>query len=230
MRRADRLFELLQLLRGGRLRTAEQLARALDVSVRTVYRDIADLQGQGVPIDGERGVGYLLRDAYFLPPLSLKPLELEALDLGVRMVRANADAALAAAAEELLIKIGAVVTHARIRPGQAMSVFATADSRQARAMLARLREAVAGRHRLAIAYEDAAGARTERVVRPLGLEFWGHVWTLTSWCEMRADFRVLRCDRIIAAAPGARFAPEKGKTLEDFVARMEAMKGDTGII
>ncbi|WP_404403311.1 helix-turn-helix transcriptional regulator [Pelagibacterium halotolerans] len=228
MRRADRLFELLQLLRGGRLRTAEQLARALEVSPRTVYRDIADLQAQGVPIDGERGVGYLLRDEYFLPPLALTPLEFEALDLGVRMVRANADAALAGAADELLVKIGAVVKGAMARGGT--SVFATANSRQARDVLARLRDAVAGRCRLNIAYEDAAGARTRRVVRPLGLEFWGHVWTLTAWCELREDFRVFRCDRITEAAEGAPFREEKGKTLADFVAQMEAIKHGAGAL
>ncbi|MCD7059936.1 helix-turn-helix transcriptional regulator [Pelagibacterium xiamenense] len=228
MRRADRLFELLQLLRGGRLRTAEQLADALEVSSRTVYRDIADLQAQGVPIDGERGVGYLLRDEYFLPPLALTPLEFEALDLGVRMVRANADAALAGAADELLVKIGAVAKGAIALGG--MSVFATANSREARVVLARLRAAVTGRHRLAVAYEDAGGAKTRRVVRPLGLEFWGHVWTLTAWCELRADFRVFRCDRIIEAEPGAPFREEQGKTLEDFVAQMEAMKHGTGAL
>ncbi|GGA60824.1 helix-turn-helix transcriptional regulator [Pelagibacterium lentulum] len=222
MRRADRLFELLQLLRGGRLRTGEALARALEVSVRTVYRDIADLQAQGVPIDGERGVGYLLRDEYFLPPLSLTQQEVEALNLGVRMVRANADEALAQAADELLIKIEAVLRRATVQPLRGIGIFATADSRKGRAALAQLRLAVADKCRIALAYCDAKGERTERVVRPLGVEFWGHVWTLTSWCEMRADFRVFRCDRIERIEVGSPFQDEPGKTLSDFIAKLQS--------
>lgn len=221
MRRADRLFELLQLLRGGRLRTGESLASALEVSVRTVYRDIADLQAQGVPIDGERGVGYLLRDEYFLPPLSLTQQEVEALNLGVRMVRANADEALAQAADELLIKIEAVLRRATVQPLRGIGIFATPDSRKGRAALAQLRLAVADKLRIALVYCDAKGERTERVVRPLGVEFWGHVWTLTSWCEMRADFRVFRCDRIEQLEAGSAFRDEPSKTLSDFIAKLQ---------
>lgn len=221
MRRADRLFELIQLLRGGRLRTAYWLGEALGVSPRTIYRDIADLQAQGVPIDGERGVGYLLREGYFLPPLSLTPAEMEALELGVRFVRANADEDLAGAAEELLVKIG-VVTHAEARGAPStLRVFAPEGSRAARDVLAQLRVGLADREVLALTYRDGTGQLTLRRVRPLGVEYWGHVWTLTAWCEMREDFRVFRCDRIEAVAgTGERFRDQPGRTMADFIAQL----------
>ena len=109
MRRADRLFEIIQSLRGGRLVTAKGLSDALEVSVRTIYRDIADLQASGVPIDGEAGVGYILRDGHDLPPLMFAAAEIEALVLGARIVAEWSDRELARAADDALAKIAAVL-------------------------------------------------------------------------------------------------------------------------
>ena len=124
MRRADRLFQIVQLLRGGRLVTARLLAEKLEVSERTIYRDIADLQGSGVPVEGEAGVGYLMRDGYDLPPLMFTRDEIAALVAGARMVRAWGGLSMARAAEEALIKIGSVLPDARRPTVEATAIFA----------------------------------------------------------------------------------------------------------
>lgn len=227
LRRADRLFELLQLLRGGRLRTGRQLAEELGVSLRTVYRDIEAVVGAGVPIDGERGVGFLLREPYFLPPLTLTADELEALTLGVAMVRTHGDEDLAKAAGELLVKIDAVLPAAR-RSGAAkapLAVFGAPLDRVHRAWLKTMRTAIKAREKLALAYRDAGDQLSERTVRPLELEHWGKVWTCTAWCELRQDFRMFRVDRVAECrATGERFADEPGRTLSDYEALMRATK------
>lgn len=222
MRRADRLFEILQLLRGGRLRTARDLADSLEVSTRTIWRDIADLQKQNVPIDGARGVGYMLRDGYFLPPLALTPVEMEALVWGTRLVETYGDAALADAARELQIKISAV-SGAR-DPGTfgGMAAFPPAAIQTARDWLGAIRMAIGGRRKLVIGYTDLNDKHTVRTVRPLNLEFWGRIWTLTVWCEMRADFRVFRCDRIeTLEVLSDVFRDEPGKRFSDYVSSMK---------
>jgi len=210
MRRADRLFAIIQALRGGRLRTASWLAGRLEVAQRTIYRDIADLQAHGAPVEGERGVGYLLRDEFFLPPLALTPLELEALGWGVALAAAHGDEALAAAAREVLVKLG--VGAARL-PIYAAIPYGSVQ----REMLRKAREALARSERVAIVYRDGAGLESVRVVRPLGLEHWGKVWTVTAWCELRGDFRVFRVDRIRNCHKGAAFQPEPGKRMADYL-------------
>lgn len=217
MRRADRLFALIQTLRGGRLRTAASLAETLECSARTVYRDIADLVAHGVPIDGERGVGYLLRDAYFLPPLALTSDEIEALRWGVGFVQTHGDARLAAAAQELLVKIrGAAETSG---PG----MFAKTDAVAAKPVLEAVRRAIRGRRVLSFGYTDLAGRSGRRTVRPLSLEFWGACWTLTAWCELRGDFRVFRCDRLTDCEIGERrFAEEPGRRQSDYLEGLKA--------
>ncbi|MEN2975739.1 YafY family protein [Tistrella bauzanensis] len=218
MRRADRLFAILQALRGGRLRTADQLAGMLEVSTRTIYRDLADLQGQGVPIDGERGVGYLLRDGFFLPPLALSALELEALTWGVALVRAHADESLAAAARELEVKLKAAVSTAGSLPPATVAAYGFRVSAADRDRLRMAREAIAGRRVLALTYADAADRPSVRQIRPLELQHWGAVWTLTGWCELRGDFRVFRIDRIRSMTDtGTRFRDEPGKRLADYL-------------
>ena len=218
MRRADRLFAILQALRGGRLRTADQLAQMLEVSTRTIYRDLADLQGQGVPIDGERGVGYLLRDGFFLPPLALSALELEALTWGVAMVRAHADESLAAAARELEVKLKAAVSTGGALPPATVAAYGFRVSAADRDRLRAAREAIAGRRVLALTYADAADRPSARQIRPLELQHWGAVWTLTGWCELREDFRVFRIDRIRSMTDtGTRFRDEPGKRLADYL-------------
>lgn len=219
MRRADRLFRIVQHLRGGRLVTAQGLAERLEVTKRTIYRDIADLQGSGVPIDGEAGVGYLMRDGYDLPPLMFTTEEVAALVAGARLVRAWGGARMAEAAEEALVKIEAVLPPAaRARaaevPVHAIAAFALSD--QLRARLDRIEAATLAHRRLHLDYRDEGGAATERVVRPLGLLFWGRTWTLVAWCELRDDFRAFRLDRIARETDGEPFRPERGKTLRDY--------------
>ena len=228
MRRADRLFQIVQHLRGGRLVTAHMLGERLEVSERTIYRDIADLQSSGVPIDGEAGVGYLMREGYDLPPLMFTRDESVALVAGARMEQAFGGAAMARAAAEALVKIGAVIPPAekdRLRrteihtPSQTMS-----DA--ARVAIDMVERAVEDRAVLSLDYRDEKGRSTERDVRPLGLWFWGRVWTVIGWCEMRDDFRTFRIDRSVAVtATGRSFRHERGKTLTDFF-RREEMRED----
>lgn len=229
MRRADRLFQIVQHLRGGRLVTARILSERLEVSERTIYRDIADLQSTGVPIDGEAGVGYLMRDGFELPPLMFTRDEIVALVAGARMVRAFGGAAMARAAEEALIKIGTVLPESE-RARLDHTEIHTPDwvvSDTDRVTIDALQSAVEARDVIRLDYRDEAGRGSERDVRPLGLWFWGKVWTLIAWCELRDDFRAFRIDRIAALTPAGRnFRPERGKQLADFYRRMELRQSD----
>ena len=225
MRRADRLFQIVQHLRGGRLVTARMLGERLEVSERTIYRDIADLQATGVPIDGEAGVGYLMREGFELPPLMFTRDEIVALVAGARMVRAFGGAQMARAAEEALVKIGAVLPEpekARIaRTEIHMPDWVVSEAE--RKLVDMLERAIETRDVLTLDYRDEAGNGTIRDVRPLGLWFWGKLWTLVAWCEMRNDFRAFRLDRISEAkSAGRTFRPERGKQLADFYRCWEA--------
>ncbi|MEM1317086.1 MAG: YafY family protein [Pseudomonadota bacterium] len=224
MRRADRLFQIVQHLRGGRLVTAAKLAERLEVSERTIYRDVLDLQTNGVPIDGERGVGYIMRSGFDMPPLMFTKAELVALTAGARFVKAWGGTDMAAAAQEALVKIEAVV------PPDQMDRLGRVEIRapgyhlpdEHRALLDRAEAAIEAREKLSLAYEDAKGATTTRTVRPLALWYWGKTWTLVSWCELREDFRLFRVDRIAdLTETGERFPNEKGKSLTDLYADME---------
>ena len=229
MRRADRLFRIVQYLRGGRLVTAARLSDWLEVSERTIYRDIADLQASGVPIDGEAGVGYVMREGFDLPPLMFNREEIVALVAGARLVRAWGGAAMARAAEEALVKIETVLPDdERHRAGQIeIHAFAPEMTPEVRERIDRIERSVERASRLAIRYTDAEERSTERIVRPLGLWFWGKVWTLVAWCELRDDFRIFRLDRIAEIADGGgRFRAERGKTLADFYRTMEIRDGD----
>jgi predicted DNA-binding transcriptional regulator YafY len=224
MRRADRLFQIVQRLRGGRLVTARQLAERLEVSERTIYRDIADLQSTGVPIDGEAGVGYILREGFDLPPLMFTRDEIVALVVGARLVRAWGGASMARGAEEALVKIEAVLPkddRSRIANTQ-IHAPAAYLSEQERRIIDIVERAVDGGNVLTIQYRDLEGRESGRDIRPLGLWFWGKVWTVIGWCELRAAFRTFRTDRIsLATDSGRRFKPERGKTLADFYRQME---------
>lgn len=231
MRRADRLFQIVQHLRGGRLVTARMLGERLEVSERTIYRDIADLQSTGVPIDGEAGVGYIMREGFELPPLMFTRDEIVALVAGARMVRAFGGAAMARAAEEALIKISTVLPEnerARISKTEIHTpnwVVSDTD----RITIDALERAIEGRDVLKLDYRDESGRGTERDIRPLGLWFWGKVWTLIAWCELREDFRAFRIDRIATVAPSGRtFKPERGKLLADFYRTLEVRDGAAG--
>lgn len=223
MRRADRLFQIVQFLRGGRLVTAAMLAERLEVSERTIYRDITDLQSSGVPVDGEAGVGYLMRDGYDLPPLMFTRDEIVSLVAGARLLRAWGGAAMARAAEEALVKIETVLPDAEKRRADGVEIHAMAPEMtpEIRSMIDLVERAIDGKRRLTLDYADVNGRKTERIVRPLGLWFWGKVWTLVAWCELRDDFRMFRLDRIASAKPNGEFRQERGKTLADFYRMME---------
>lgn len=224
MRRADRLFQIVQYLRGGRLVRARQLSEWLEVSERTIYRDIADLQASGVPIEGAAGVGYILRDGYDLPPLMFTRDEIVALLAGARIIRAWGGAAMARAAEEAMIKIDAVLPERmQVRQNEIeIHAFAPEMTADVRAHIDFLEAAANARKRLSVSYSDAHGRTSKRTIRPLGLWFWGKVWTLVAWCELREDFRMFRLDRIEELVEtGDTFRPEPGKTLKDFYRKME---------
>lgn len=228
MRRADRLFQIVQHLRGGRLVTARLLSERLEVSDRTIYRDIADLQSTGVPIDGEAGVGYIMREGYDLPPLMFTRDEIVALVAGARMVRAFGGAAMARAAAEALVKIGAVLPdseRARIARTEIHApAYVVSDA--ARQWIDVAERAVEAREVLKLNYCDEAGRITARDIRPLGLWFWGKVWTLVAWCELRDGFRAFRIDRVASLDRGGRtFRPERGKQLADFYRTIEISEG-----
>jgi predicted DNA-binding transcriptional regulator YafY len=222
MRRADRLFQLVQLVRGRRLSTAEFIAQRLEVSARTVYRDIADLQTQGVPIEGEAGVGYRMRAGFDLPPLMFTQHEAQALVAAVRLARSRLDLALATHADAALSKILAVLPAATRASADSLAIYAPAfgpDS-ATRERLEALRLAAEARHKLRIGYRDLKEAVSRRTVRPLGCFFWGEVWTLAAWCETREGFRSFRIDRITALEVSPeRFRDEPGKTLADLLRR-----------
>lgn len=236
MRRADRLFKLIQRLRRRRSQTAAQIAEALEVSERTVYRDIRDLQDSGVPIVGEAGVGFALQRGYDLPPLMFDQQEIEALVLGARIVRGWADPALAAAADDVLAKVAEVVPEARRRELEATALFALNFRGRASESdaISALRRAVRERRKVRFAYRDGGERETTRAVRPLGLFYWGSTWTLGAWCELRRDFRNFRLDRVAALETlEDRFAEEPGKTLADMFRHYqeeEAAAGPPGAV
>lgn len=218
MRRADRLFQIVQLVRGRRLTTADYLSERLQVSVRTVYRDIADLQAQGVPLDGAAGVGYRMRAGFDLPPLMFTREEAQALVASVRIARPRLDSTLSRQAEMALAKIIGVLPPAVRAAAESLPVFAVAvgPDTATRDRLAQLREAVEQRCKLRLRYLDLADGRSERTVRPLGCFHWDAVWTLATWCELRQGFRSFRVDRIETAQTLAEtFRDEPGKTLAD---------------
>ncbi|WP_062362150.1 helix-turn-helix transcriptional regulator [Variovorax paradoxus] len=225
MRRADRLFQLVQIIRGRRLTTAAFLAQRLEVSERTVYRDVADLQHQGVPIEGEAGVGYRLGAGFELPPLMFTQDEASALVAAARLAQSWVDPALARDIETGLGKILSVLPPAARVSAEALALYAPALGlgNALRTRLQTLREAVQARQKLRLHYRDVSGDASERIVRPLGCFYWGKVWTLSTWCELRNDFRGFRIDRMDAVdVLPERFRDEAGKTLADMLRQVKA--------
>ncbi|MEQ9142934.1 MAG: YafY family protein [Parvibaculaceae bacterium] len=199
MRRADRLFDIIEFLRRHRrVVTAAELAEKMEVSVRTIYRDIADLQASRVPIDGEAGLGYLLRDGYDLPPLMFNEEEAEALALGARIVSAWGDEELAEASKAVLAKLRAVLPRDLKAQFDALGVMAPPFHYQEEVVidLARVRRAVRSRRKIRFSYADKGGKPSKRTIWPLTLSFYGAVWTVPGWCELRQDFRAFRADRM----------------------------------
>ncbi|WP_406645096.1 YafY family protein [Aliisedimentitalea scapharcae] len=219
MRRTDRLFDIIQILRDGQLHRAKDIAARLEVSVRTIYRDMDTLVASGVPVEGERGVGYMVREQITLPPLNLTPEELEALNLGMAIVAEAADPDLKSAALSLSDKIDAVLPTQTIAEADAwkFAVYPFADAARGFAHMATLRAAIKSRQKLRLNYRRIDGTLTSRTIRPLHMEYWGRVWTLTAWCESRNDFRVFRVDLIEQAdALPELFVDEPGKRLIDY--------------
>lgn len=221
MRRTDRLFDLIQILRDGRLHRASEMADRLEVSVRTIWRDMATLMASGLPVEGERGVGYILRAPITLPPMILTGAELEALRLGVRLVAEGADPGLARAARMLATKIASVTPAPPDGDDDELFVFTGQEAKRASAHLPAIRKAIREKERLTITYIDHDGRETHRDIRPLQLEFWGRVWTLAAWCEARNDFRAFRVDRIVALdETGETFPQEPGRGLAEYRAHL----------
>jgi len=203
MRRADRLFQIIQILRRSRGPiTADKVAEELETSKRTVYRDIATLMGQRVPIRGEAGMGYVLDQGFDLPPLMLTPDEIEAAVLGAQWVIGRGDPALARAAEDLIAKIAAAVPE-RLRPyaleptSRVPPAWMTEPDR---VDMAQVRLAIRGGRKIHLKYRDEQERPTERLIWPITVGYMQTVRLLIGWCELRQDFRSFRTDRVEEAA------------------------------
>lgn len=220
MPRSDRLFDLIQILRDGHLHRAADLAAVLGVSVRSIWRDMGMLAASGMPVEGERGVGYILRAPITLPPMMLSPAEMTALRQGVRLVAEGADAGLAAAARSLAAKIATVAPAPRdAGEAEGEDIFAPAARAPLRASphLPLLRKAIRQAERLTLAVLDAQGQLTQRDIRPLALSLRGQSWTLAAWCETRSGFETFSLDRLLDIVPrGETFRREAGKRLADY--------------
>ena len=202
MSRSERLFDLIDVLRRHRFPVSGQaLASELGISLRTLYRDVASLQAMGANVEGEPGVGYVLRPGFLLPPLSFPAEEIEALVLGARWVAKRGDDVLRRHAESALARISAALptemqdamaaTPLLVGPGAAISASAVDP--------VLLRKAIRTEHKLALAYRDGSNAPSERVIWPFAFAFFDQVQLLVGWCELRGDFRSFRTDRILRA-------------------------------
>jgi predicted DNA-binding transcriptional regulator YafY len=233
MRRADRLFDIIQALRtASQPVTAAALAEQLEVTTRTIYRDIAALQGSRVPIEGAPGLGYVLRRGFDLPPLMFTSEEADAIAIGVRLLRRLRDAKLQQAAERVLAKLAVVVPESLqphlvaapiyVSDGDAPSVTGVDP--------AALRDAIHDARKIAIAYTDEQGRHTHRTIRPIAMAYYVDVTLLGAWCELRNDFRNFRVDRISdARLLDERFVAQSGKLLAEWLALPKHESGKTTV-
>ena len=229
MRRADRLFRIVQHLRGRRLTTAAFLAGRLGVSLRTVYRDVRDLSLSGVPVEGEAGVGYRLKAGFDVPPLMFTLNEIEALAVGARMVEAWGGPVLADSARTAIEKIVAALPADRRLAVEQTRLYAPGYHVDGKAMqqLEAVRDAIGARRVLRLDYRDVKGSASEREVWPLALYFWGGSWTIAAWCETRNDFRNFRVDRVAELkALERRYPDQDGRRLADFLRAVQS-RGDS---
>ena len=220
MRRADRLFQIVQHLRARRLTTAAQLAGWLGVSQRTVYRDIRDLSLSGVPVEGEAGVGYRIDRAYDLTPLMFTRDEVEAVVVGLRMTEAFAGPSLRSAARMALDKVAlALPEQRRMEIEQAQLYAPTFHLDPALGeRVEMVRQSIAVRRKLDVSYRDKKQQDSRRVLRPLGLYFWGTGWSLAAWCESRMDFRSFWLHKMSACRQlDETFEIEQDKSLAEFL-------------
>ncbi len=221
MRRADRLFQIVQIFRRDRHVRARELALELEVSERTIYRDIQDLQASGIPIEGEAGVGYILPESFDLPPLMFDRAECEALILGIRLASCFSDTPLRDAARRAARKIEAVLPPELLQRFQETALFVPDfqfDGDVAARGLSLIQSAIQEKRKVEIHYTDREEHLSQRILRPLALYFWGKVWTLAAWCELRQGFRNFRLDRLRAfRVLEETFMDEEGKDLEAFL-------------
>lgn len=225
MRRADRLFRIIQVLRRKRRPvTALEIAEELEASARTIYRDIAQLMADRVPIRGEAGIGYVLEGGFDMPPLMLTPDEIEAAMLGAQWVMARADPVLARAAGDLVAKIGVVIPE-HLRP-LVMEPALTATDHHVivgdTIDMARVRTSIRAQGKIALVYRDESAAETRRIVWPIAVSYWDTVRLIVAWCELRKAFRHFRTDRVAGAefldvrypVPRARLRAQWRKEME----------------
>ncbi len=220
MRRADRLFRIVEHLKAKRqVVTAQSLAHKLEVSVRTIYRDISDLEASGVPIIGEAGVGYILDRDYIVRPLMFDTEELDALMLGAQMVESWGDKGLIQAAQKAMDKITSVLPDSLQREISETFLFSLRSKASPVISIdfTNLRRAIRSKNFVEFNYQREDGQKSKRQVRPLCLAFFGPVWLLCGWCEMRNDFRNFRLDRMKKMKiTEERFRDERGKRLKDY--------------
>jgi predicted DNA-binding transcriptional regulator YafY len=222
MRPAPRLFEIVQMLRLARGPvTAAVMAEALEVAPRTVYRDIAALQAMRVPIEGGRGIGYILRPGFSLPPLMFSIEETEALVVALAMLDRTGDLALRDAARKAGRKI-AVAMPEPLRRGfdtQALFAWGTAASAPEGISLGLVRESIREERKLEITYRDAEGRASIRRVRPIALVYYSSTANIVAWCELREDFRTFRTDRLVSgSATDEHFRGEGDRLREQWIA------------
>ncbi|MGV4197958.1 helix-turn-helix transcriptional regulator [Citrobacter murliniae] len=222
-RRADRLFQIVQILRGRRLTTAAHLAERLEVSPRTIYRDICDLSLSGVPVEGEAGSGYRLMAGFDLPPLMLTHRESEALMVAIRLLKTWGGDSLSRELESAQEKVLAILPEESRRRAEQTRIFAPDFGTQlhSRSTFDLIHRAVSTQQVLALHYRDEAGQLSWRDVQPLGLFFWGEHWLLVAWCERREDYRCFRVDRCLCVTPVDRyFREDTGRSLSDFLRKV----------
>ncbi len=223
MRRADRLIRIVHFLRGRRQAvTARRIAEEFEICTRTVYRDIQDLMNSGTPISGEAGVGYLIDKQYYLPPVTFDIEELEAIGLGISMVRQWTDARFARKADSAFARIQAVLPATLQGELDQITTYSMPNQSELpwTVSLSDLREFIRDRRKIRISYSDQAQQVTIRILRPLALVFCGPVWLLAAWCEKRNDFRNFRLDRIqVAEACEETFEDDADKNLSAYKAQ-----------
>lgn len=218
MRRAERLFRLVRELRSRNVSRAEDLAATFEISVRTVYRDIAHLQASGLPIEGEAGVGYILRPGFDLPAMTFTFEQIDALAVGLSFVEAAGDASLSLAAKEVRAKLQAALPEPDQRKLEQAPFFASRRDGPADPNLRTIREAIREARILRLGYADADGTITDRRVRPLAIWAFTDGWLFAAWCELRSDFRAFRLDRISMIEPtGDQFADEPDKDIRAYL-------------
>jgi predicted DNA-binding transcriptional regulator YafY len=219
MRRAERLFRLVNELRARGVSRAEDLAVHFEISVRTVYRDIAHLQASGLPIEGEAGVGYILRPGFDLPAMTFTFEQLDALAMGLSFVEVAGDTALSQAASEVRAKLQSALPDPEQRRLENAPMFASRRDGRAAPLAKVVRRAIREAKVLRLRYEDRDGGSSERRVRPLGIWAFTEGWLFAGWCELRGDFRAFRLDRITALEDtGESFRGEPDQSLQAYLA------------